>query len=229
MSPTGATIVPFGERGWLATLTGVDDPIATGIAANCIADAIRGSDGVDNAVAGIDSVAIRFDPLRINPETARIMLESEIRATPVQAPAAAGDPIMIPVCYGGAYGPDLADLATHARLQEQAVISAHASKPYRVATLGFAPGFAYLGMLDERLHAPRLAKPRAHVPAGSVAVAGGFTCIYPFPSPGGWRLIGRTPMRLFDPSADNSLTIKPGAEVRFRPMSEEEFLAEASA
>jgi len=229
MSATAATIVPFGERGWLATLPGNDDPVATGLAANRIADALRDADGIDSAVAGIDSIVIRFDFQRLNPETARMLLETEINATPVQAPAPATETITIPVCYGGQYGPDLADLAAHARLPEKAVVGVHASKPYRAATLGFAPGFAYLGMLDDQLRAPRLSRPRAHVPAGSVGVAGGFTCVYPLPSPGGWRLIGQTPLRLFDPSSDDPLIIKPGAAVQFRPISEEAFLAEASS
>ena len=228
MPAIAATIVPFGERGWLATLQGNDDPVATGLAANRIADALRAADGIDGAVAGIDSVAIRFESPRINPETARMLLQNEVDATTLHTPAPANETITIPVCYGGAFGPDLAALAAHARLPEQAVIGAHASKPYRALTLGFAPGFAYLGMLDEQLRAPRLPSPRAHVPAGSVGIAGGFTCIYPLPSPGGWRLIGRTPMRLFDPSLDDPLTIKPGAEVQFRPICEDEFLAAAS-
>lgn len=226
MSAAAATIVPFGERGWLATLRGNNDPIATGIAANRIADAVRSIDGIESAVAGIDSIAVRYEFPRINPETARMLLEKEIGAAPVQAPAPASDTITIPVCYGGQYGPDLAELATHARLPEQAVIGVHASKPYRAAALGFAPGFAYLGMLDEQLRAPRLSRPRAHVPAGSVGIAGGFTCVYPLPSPGGWRLIGRTPMRLFDPTSDDPLVIKPGVEVQFRPITEDAFLAE---
>ncbi len=228
MTDARANIVPFGERGWLATLSGIDDPIASGLAANRVADALRSADGIDDAVAGIDSVAVRFDPMRINPETARIALEKEIRDAPLRAPAPAGDPINIPVWYGGEAGPDLGELSAHAHLPEDAVISAHASKTYRVATLGFAPGFVYLGMLDENLRVPRLATPRALVPAGSIGVAKGFTCVYPLPSPGGWRLIGRTPMRLFDPSADDPFLLTPGATVRFRPISEEEFLSEAA-
>lgn len=225
MPAIAATIVPFGERGWLATLQGCDDPVATGLTANRIADALREQDGIDRAVAGIDSIAIRFDFPRIHPQTARMLLEKEISATPVRASAPTGHIITIPVCYGGAYGPDLADLAAYTRLDERAVIGAHAARPYRAAALGFAPGFAYIGMLDERLRAPRLPRPRAHVPAGSVGVAGGFTCVYPLASPGGWRLIGRTPLRLFDPQSDDPLTIKPGAEIQFRPISEDEFLA----
>lgn len=228
MSTAAAIIVPFGERGWLATLPGNDDPIATGLAANRIADALRNTDGIERAVAGIDSIAIRYEFPRINPDTARMLLEKEVSATPVQAPAPAPETITIPVCYGGQYGPDLADLATHARLPQDAVIGVHASKPYRAAALGFAPGFAYLGMLDEQLRAPRLSRPRAHVPAGSVGIADGFTCVYPLPSPGGWRLIGRTPLRLFNPMADDPLVIKPGVEVQFRPISEDAFLAESA-
>lgn len=228
MTGMRADIVPYGERGWLATFTGTGDPVASGLAANHCADLLRAAAGIEDAVAGIDSVAIRFDPARINPETARMMLEKEIREAPSQASAPSSDPIVVPVFYGGEAGPDLADLAAHTGLPEQAVIGVHASKTYRVATLGFAPGFAYMGTLDEKLQVPRLPHPDAHLPAGSVGVAGEFTCIYPLPSPGGWCLIGRTPMRLFDPMADEPFALKPGASVQFRPISEEEFLAETA-
>ncbi len=228
MTVLSANIVPFGERGWLATLSDAEDPIASGLAANRIADALRGADGVNDAVAGIDSVVMRFDPSRLHPETARMMLEKEISDTPLQAPAPTGEPITIPVWYGGEAGPDLADISAQTKLPADAVIAAHASKPYRVATLGFAPGFAYLGMLDETLRVPRLAHPRAHVPAGSVGIAGGFTCIYPLSSPGGWRLIGRTSLRLFDPSTDHLFLLTPGATVQFQPVSEDVFLSGAS-
>lgn len=223
MTGRHADLTPYGERGWLATLSHMEDPIASGLAANDIAERLRSAVGVDDVVAGVNSIVLRFDPSRINPDTARMMLEKEIRDARTPAPAAAAHPFDIPVLYGGQAGPDLADLAKHAGLSEETIIAAHRSKVYHVASVGFAPGFAYLGMLDDRLQTPRLASPRAHVPAGSVGVAGGFTCIYPMASPGGWRLIGRTPMRLFDLTSEDPFRLKPGAAVQFRAIGEEEF------
>lgn len=227
MSAQRADIVPFGERGWLATFTDSDDPVASGLAANYIADNIRGAAGVDDVTAGVNSIVLRFDPQRLNPDTARMMLEKEIRDAPDYVSPPAGDPVVIPVFYGGEAGPDLADIAAQAKLPVDAVIAAHSSKTYRVATLGFAPGFAYLGALDSRLRVKRLTTPRVRVPAGSVGVSGDFTCIYPLPSPGGWRLIGRTPTPLFDPSADEPFLLTPGETVQFRPMSAAEYEAQA--
>lgn len=223
MTGLRADIAPFGERGWLATLTDMEDPIASGLAASDVADRLRDAVGVDDAVAGVNSIVLRFDPSRINPDTARLMLEKELRDARAPAPAATTQPIDIPILYGGDAGPDIADIAEHAGLPEDTIIAAHRSKIYHVAAVGFAPGFAYLGMLDERLHMPRLATPRAHVPAGSVGVAGGFTCIYPMASPGGWRLIGCTPMRLFDLSSEDPFLLKPGVAVQFRAIGRQEF------
>ncbi|HEX3122778.1 MAG TPA: 5-oxoprolinase subunit PxpB [Rhodanobacteraceae bacterium] len=122
----------------------------------------------------------------------------------------------IPVRYGGEFGPDLGDVATHAGIDEQAVIERHASANYRVAMLGFMPGFPYLLGLDESLHTPRRANPRTRVPAGSVAIGGAQTGIYPRELPGGWQLIGRTPLVLFDPGRAQPALLRPGQRVRFR-------------
>lgn len=121
----------------------------------------------------------------------------------------------VPVCYGGEFGPDLADVAAHAGLAAEDVIERHLTGDYRVAMLGFAPGFPYLLGLDPRLATPRLDTPRTRVPAGSVGIGGAQAGIYPREGPGGWRLLGRTPLALFDPVRAPPSLLEPGHRVRF--------------
>lgn len=128
--------------------------------------------------------------------------------------------VLIPVCYDGA---DLIDVAAHARLSTEQVVARHTAALYRVAMLGFAPGFPYLLGLDPSLAMPRRRDPRTSVPAGSVAIGGQQTGIYPQALPGGWQLIGRTPMRLFDLAAASPSLLQPGDHVRFRAIDEGEF------
>ncbi|WIG55610.1 MAG: Allophanate hydrolase 2 subunit 1 [Rhodanobacteraceae bacterium] len=129
----------------------------------------------------------------------------------------------IPVCYGGDCGPDIDAIAEHAGLVRDEVIARHAAAEYTVAMLGFAPGFPYLLGLDAALHVPRRATPRTRVPAGSVAIGGAQTGIYPCELPGGWHLIGRTPLALFDPRRDPPCLLAPGDRVRFRAIDAGEF------
>ncbi len=131
--------------------------------------------------------------------------------------------IEIPVCYGDAHGPDLAFVAQHCGLTIDEVIARHCAADYHVAMLGFAPGFPYLLGLDRALHAPRRANPRTRVPRGSVAIGGAQTGIYPSELPGGWQLLGRTPLRLFDPQRDPACLLAPGDRVRFRAVDAAEF------
>ena len=131
--------------------------------------------------------------------------------------------IEIPVCYGGEFGPDLADVATHADTTSNDVIARHTAAEYTVAMLGFAPGFPYLLGLDSALHMPRRTTPRTRVPAGSVAIGGAQTGIYPSELPGGWQLIGRTPLALFDPQSEPPCLLGPGDRVRFRAIDSVEF------
>jgi KipI family sensor histidine kinase inhibitor len=123
--------------------------------------------------------------------------------------------IEIAVTYGGKCGPDLADVAAHTGLSEEDVVARHGAAEYRVAMLGFTPGFAYLLGLDPALHMPRRATPRTRVPAGSVAIGGAQTGVYPRETPGGWHLIGRTTASLFDPARDPPALLKPGMRVKF--------------
>ncbi len=131
--------------------------------------------------------------------------------------------IEIPVCYGGQYGEDLAEACRITGLSEQEFIDLHCAGEYRVYMIGFLPGFAYLGGLDERLHLPRKKVPRTQITAGSVGIGGGQTGVYPLASPGGWNLIGRTPLRLFDPDREEPVLLRSGDLIRFIQISEKEY------
>lgn len=129
----------------------------------------------------------------------------------------------MPVCFEEEYGPDLAELAAHASIQRKEAVELLCSAAYRVHMIGFMPGFPYMGGLPEQLAAPRRTEPRLAVPAGSVGIAGKQIGIYPFASPGGWQLIGRTPLRLFDPERTKPSLLAAGDQVSFRPIAKEEF------
>ena len=131
----------------------------------------------------------------------------------------------IPVCYGGEFGPDLPFVAARAGLSEDEAARRHAAGEYRVHLIGFAPGFPYLGGLTAELAAPRRATPRERVPAGSVGIAGRQTGVYPLETPGGWQIIGRTPLRLFRLDADPPALLRTGDGVRFRAIAADEFEA----
>ena len=220
--PPQYQISPFGERGWLAQLLGIDSDIEGGLFANAVAAILRKQPGITDAVAGIDSIAIRFAPKKTNAALAHQQLCEAIE-TVTPAVTTSYKTINIPVLYGGEAGPDLMFLCQHNNLSAEQVIEAHSAIPYRVITLGFAPGFAYLGPLDNRLRAPRLKTPRPHLPAGSIGVAGSFTGIYSLPSPGGWQIIGRTPLKLFEAKSPSPFLFEPGTEVRFQPVSQSEY------
>jgi len=128
------------------------------------------------------------------------------------------------VLYGGDFGSDLPAVAAFARASEDEAVRMHTGRTYRVFMLGFVPGFAYMGIVDERIAMPRHATPRVRVPAGSVGIAGEFTGVYPRESPGGWRLLGRTPLRIVD-LASGQFPIRAGDRLRFVPIGAEEFAA----
>ena len=129
----------------------------------------------------------------------------------------------IPVLYGGEYGPDLHYVAKHNNMTPEEVIRRHSSAEYLIYMLGFTPGFSYMGGMDERIATPRLKTPRLLIPAGSVGIAGKQTGIYPIDSPGGWQLIGRTPVRLYDANRDTPILLDAGLHVKFIPIDEAEF------
>ena len=179
---------------------------------------LGGIRGILNFHPAYSSVLVDFDP--------RLRGFAELEAL-LRELAAAGNGadaiermVEIPVRYGGEYGPDLEDVARHTGLSAARVVELHSSAGYLVHFLGFSPGFPYLGGLPAELATPRLAAPRKLVPGGSVAIGGSQTGVYPVDSPGGWRIIGRTPLRLFDAEASPPALLAMGDSVRFRPIRE---------
>ncbi len=170
-------------------------------------------DEVTEVLPGMNNLTLSFEPLRVDAAalTARVM------AAWPKLPAAGvtGRQIEIPVVYGGAEGPDLAEVAAHSGLTPAEVVRRHSAGEYVVYFLGFLPGFAFLGGLEPALATPRRAEPRVGVPAGSVGIGGEQTGVYPLASPGGWQLIGRTSLRLFDPLAAEPTLLRTGDQVRF--------------
>ena len=180
--------------------------------------------GVRNLHPAYCSVLVKFDALRWRHEELEKRLRKCLeRLEEVALP----EPrlVEIPVCYGGEYGPDLNEVAALRRITLENVIELHASTTYLVYFLGFVPGFAYLGELPEALVTPRLAAPRKKVPAGSVGIAGNQTGVYPFETPGGWRLLGRTPLAMFRTDREGLSLLSIGDQVRFLPISRERFAA----
>ncbi len=186
--------------------------------------------GVRDLIPAYSSLSILFDPeavWRYAPgilpsETLRKELEQIVRIL-AQAPTATARHIRIPVCYHASLAPDLDRVAARSGLHRKEVIALHTSREYRVYMLGFLPGFAYLGSVEARIATPRLAAPRVQVPAGSVGIAGEQTGIYPLASPGGWNLIGQTPVRMFDPGQSPPTLLLPGDRVRFEAISLQQF------
>ncbi len=131
--------------------------------------------------------------------------------------------VKVPVCYDSQYGPDIEFVAEHAGISVDEVIKIHTSTPYLVYMLGFQPGFPYLGGLDERIHTPRLETPRIRLEAGSVGIGGGQTGLYPMESPGGWRIIGVTPVRCYNPDKDKPIPYKAGDHIKFTAIDRDEF------
>ncbi|HCD71729.1 5-oxoprolinase subunit PxpB [Thermovirga lienii] len=178
--------------------------------------------GIKELIPTYRSLAIYFDPLEIPLEKLKSTLTS-LSTMDEENITTGGTLIVIPVCYGGELGPDIENVAQHNNLSVEEVIEIHSRPDYYCYMLGFTPGFSYLGGMDERIATPRLETPRTLIPAGSVGIAGKQTGIYPIDSPGGWQLIGRTPLKMFDPKSEKPTLIEAGYWVRFKPISFEEY------
>ena len=183
--------------------------------------------GVVETVPAFASLLVTYDPLVTDYDAVADAVQKLADTDGMDAAAGEGRLVTIPVCYGGDFGPDLPFVAEHAGLSEEEVIALHAGREYRIYMLGFLPGFPYLGGLDERLFTPRLGTPRTVIPAGAVGIGGEQTGIYPIASPGGWQLIGRTPLKLFDP-ASGALPYAAGDRIKFEPITAAEFAALAA-
>lgn len=178
--------------------------------------------GVLEYLPAYRSITLLYDPLLTSFRQVRAgLVELHRQSDDIVLPVP--EVVELPVCYGGSFGPDLGFVATSHNLSAEEVIGLHCRPDYLVYMLGFSPGFPFLGGLPEQLHTPRLASPRKMVPAGSVGIANGQTGVYPIASPGGWQLIGRTPVSLFDPDRDRPFLCSAGNILKFKPIGEDEY------
>lgn len=216
-------IAPAGDAALVMEFPQRIDP-AINARAIALAEALQGRCGtaIRDAVVGYATLTVYFDPLAVD----GVWMEAEMRDAAGELedlPEAAGTLLDVPVCYGGDLGPDLADVAAFGGCAPEEVIALHAQTQYRVYMVGFVPGFAYMATVDSRIAAPRRSTPRTAVPMGSVAIAGGQTGIYPAVTPGGWNIIGRTPLKPYDPARRNPFLFRAGDTVRFHPVSRADY------
>jgi len=221
------TLTPLGDSAVVLTVgSGLDETSlgrASAIAAALERDPLP---GVVDIVPAFATITVFYDLTLIN-GFARFCGELEQRAARAGATLASGGAriVELPVCYGGEFGPDLHEVAAKSGISSDEVVALHSGGKYVVQAIGFAPGFGYLGGLAERLHTPRRATPRTLVPAGSVGIGGVLTAVYPFATPGGWNILGRTPLKMFDATRAEPAILRAGDHVRFRVITEEEFVA----
>jgi KipI family sensor histidine kinase inhibitor len=217
MKPQYPRILPVGESAFTVEFgNAVDADLNRRVHALDALLRDRPIPGIRETVPTYRALLVRYEPAEADAATLQAALRAALRAAQDVAPAAAhGRCVELPVRYGGDPGPDLADVAAHCGLPAAEVIARHTAGTYTVAMLGFAPGFAYLLGLPPELAAPRLPSPRQRVPPGSVGIAGAQTGVYALPTPGGWRIIGRTSAPLFDPHRDDPFLLHAGDRVRF--------------
>ena len=208
-------IVPLGDSALLVQL-GDEIDLAVNQKIHILASLINSAplEGLLETVPAYGTLLVHYDPLRLTDAQLLEWLREKLEQVG-HADTKKPRQIVVPVQYGGEYGVDLASVAASHQLSVEEVVQIHASRTYIVYMMGFTPGFPYMGKLDDAILTPRLETPRTLVPAGTVAIAGSQTGIYPIDSPGGWQLIGYTPLRLFDPAADSPFLFSPGDEVRF--------------
>jgi KipI family sensor histidine kinase inhibitor len=213
-------LVPCGDRALLVYL-GDEAHLAVNQRVHALTRALKQSPhpALVEITPAYHCLMMEYDPLRIRLDQLEEMIHSALERACTEP--ADSRTVEIPVCYGGEFGPDLGTVAAHTGLSPGEVTRRHQEPLYRVYCLGFSPGFPYLGDLDASLHTPRLAEPRTRLPAGSVGIGGTQTGIYPASTPGGWQLIGRTPLRLFDPFREPPTLLEPGNTVRFVPIGPE--------
>ncbi|MBD9479963.1 5-oxoprolinase subunit PxpB [Pseudoxanthomonas sp. PXM02] len=216
---------PLGDDAVLVHLgEGVDPAINARV--HALTAALRNLDlpWLRDLVPAYASLAVFFDAAQLDDPARTVSdLVHRLLAGMTTTKESPGALLEVPVCYGGTHGEDLADAASTLGVDEATLIARHSAAIYTVAMIGFAPGFPYLLGLDPGLTLPRLATPRTRVPAGSVAIAGAQAGIYPRESPGGWRLLGRTPLMLFDPARARPSLLQPGDRVRFVPIGADDF------
>jgi inhibitor of KinA len=232
------TISPLGDSALVITLGSANDEMTL----RCVRDGARALErariaGVTDVVPANATIGVYYDSARWEHEqpplervrqwisdTLAPIVADRLNVDAVDPIDATARTVEIPVCYGGEYGPDLEYVADRAGLTPAAVVAQHSAARYEVSAIGFTPGFPYLRGLPAELETPRKATPRINVTAGSVGIGGALTGIYPLNSPGGWQIIGRTPVVLFDPRREVPATLRVGDRVSFKSVSEEDFL-----
>ena len=217
--------MPAGDSAWLIELPDRLDAAVNARAIE-IAARIRGAQlgSVTDVVVGYRSVMVYVRPLVEAEQPVGPALQ-QILSTAASPDLVAGPVVTVPVCYGGDLGPDLSAVAAFAALTPEEVVDRHAAREYRVFMVGFVPGFAYMAEVDATIAAPRRPTPRVRVPPGSVAIANAQTGIYPSATPGGWNIIGRTPLRPYDPGRSEPFLFRAGDRVRFRPIALADYAA----
>lgn len=201
----------------------VDKALSETVIALHLALIKAGIRGYIESVPSYTGLMVYYDTGRITQEEISAAIEEQVGDLMKEPSHNDGILIKVPVAYGGAYGPDLEYVANINKLSAQELISIHSEKPYRVYMLGFTPGFPYLGGIDRRIATPRKETPRLKIKAGSVGIAGDQTGIYPLESPGGWQIIGKTPLKLFDFTLKNPFLFSPGNYIKFDPVSLDEY------
>lgn len=216
-----ARILACGDRALTVELSDrIDEDINARIIALADDLAARPLEGVEETVPTYRSMMVLYDPAVVRGNA--LAAELQHRLATLAPGGGAGRLFRVPVVYGGPVGMDLEDLATMKGTTPDELVALHSSAEYRVYMIGFAPGFAYLGGLPERLHTPRLAVPRQHIEAGAIGIGGKQASINSVAGPSGWRFIGQTPVRLFDPSRSEPFLLKAGDRVRFASIDEAE-------
>jgi KipI family sensor histidine kinase inhibitor len=212
-----------GDRGLLVEYGDIIDPdVNNKVRSMAMVMEQNVPEGVIEVIPTYRSLLIVYEPSSTNPVKLQKTLKTlEARLDEIKIPPP--DTVEIPVCYGGEFGPDIEYVAESHNLTVEEVIELHCRPEYLIYMVGFTPGFPFLGGLSEKLHTPRLETPRTFVPEGSVGVANNQTGIYPVASPGGWRLLGRTPVKLFAPGRRNPFLYQAGDRIKFNPITAEEY------
>ena len=212
-----------GDTGFLAEFgEGIDPLVNARVRAVARALEAEPVPGIREVIPTYRSLLFIYDPAVTHPDRLfEVMQNLDIDRATMEGEAVRV--VKIPVCYGGEFGPDIDTVGQHAGLSQQEVIHIHSAPEYLIYMVGFTPGFAFLGGLDDRLITPRLKTPRTLVPKGSVGIANNQTGMYPIASPGGWQIIGRTPLNLFAPEKENPFLYRAGDRIRFIPISLAEY------